>query len=458
MLGWLYRGFERSVRRSPRWLAPRAKHVPAWLMRRVTEAKLVHTLRYVWRRSPAQRERWRQAGIRFVDLRSSKVLRRVPMMRPEDLAERGEEYFCVPREELVHVLTTTGTKGVPKRIYLTADDFERHMRMLGTYLLQLPDATRAMAVFNVDLPTLSAGSVVRAGFERAGIFGILSFTGRPVAHQIQLIRDYDITLVCTMPAYLHRMTVEADEDLRQLGVRFIVIGGQAWSEAFRRLIEDAWGAKALDAYGSMELGCSISAECVRQNGLHIAQPDFWVEIIDPDTDEPCDDGVEGELVVTTLSRRGMPFVRYRTRDMASLLPDAERCACGLQTRRMSRVRGRIDDMLIIGGDANIYADEWDRALLTIPGVTDYQVIVDKDGAMDALTVRVENSDTGNGLKERVMDAILGIRNVEIAMTLTKTAVVAKIEVVPRGALLEGRSKTRRVVDRRDTPTAGRRTT
>ena len=85
MLGWLYRGFERSVRRSPRWLAPRAKHVPAWLMRRVTEAKLVHTLRYVWRRSPAQRERWRQAGIRFADLRSSRVLRRIPMMRPEDL-------------------------------------------------------------------------------------------------------------------------------------------------------------------------------------------------------------------------------------------------------------------------------------------------------------------------------------------------------------------------------------
>ncbi|HUW55060.1 MAG TPA: AMP-binding protein [Planctomycetota bacterium] len=453
MLGWLYRGMERPIRARPRRLAGMLDYVPVWLVRGLARAKLVHMLRYVYRRSPAQRARWNQAGVGLSDIRSPDVLRHMPFTTPEQLAEHPEEYICVPTAELIHVLTTTGTKGVPKKIYFTSGDLERQINMMGSFLGRLPGVRRAMAIFNTDLPTWSAGSVARRGIEAAGIFGILSHSGRDPAEQIDLIREYEIDFLLTMPACLHRITCEAGTELSTLGVRYIQVAGQAWPETFRREIETAWGAKLLDCYGSMEFACAVASECVCQNGLHLAEPDFWVEIVDPDTNEVRPDGEDGEVVLTTLSRRGMPLVRYRTHDVAHLMPRPTRCECGLPVRKMSRVRGRLDDVVIVGGDANVYADEFDRAFLSLPGVTDYQVVIEKDGHRDMIHVRAEADGDRPQLREALVAALLGITYINIAHEKTKTLIVGKVEVVPSGRLSKGRSKTRRIVDKREMPTA-----
>ncbi len=453
MLDWMYLAIGRWSRKHPSRTVKVADRVPHWLVRRVSEAKLVHTLRTVYGRCPAQRERWKGAGVELSDIRSADVLQRIPFMLGADLGEHPEEYVCVPREELLHVMTTTGTKGTPKKIYFTADDFEAQTRMMGTFLRRFPGATRVLAIFNTDLPTWAAGTVARRGVEAAGMFGILSNTGRTVAEQIQLIKEYEIDFILTMPAYLHRMTVEAKEDLRGLGVRYIQIAGQAWPETFRGEIEEAWGAKLIDCYGSTEFGCAIASECAWQDGLHVTEADFWVEIVDPETGEVLPDGEEGEIVLTTLSRRGMPLVRYRTHDLAHLIPYEGRCACGLPIRKMSRIRGRLDDTIIIGGDANVYSDDFDEAFLSLRGITDYQIVIEKDSYKDVMHVKVEGDGTRSGLRDDLLKALLGIPHVKIACETTKTLVVGKIEVVPRGTLSRGRAKSVRIVDMRPTPTA-----
>jgi len=448
VLGWLYQAIERWGRASSARLDAAADYVPLWYVRRLAEAKLIRTLRHVWRNAPAQRRRWQTAGVRLGDLRSSEILPHLPLTEAAQLAENPDDFICVPREQLIHVLTTSGTKGKPKKVYLTADDLDRHLRMIGTHLRRFPGATRTAAIFNTDRPTWAAGPIARAGIEKAGMFGVLSHTGRSVDEQIRLIREYDIDMVITMPAYAHRMTVEADCDLRQLGIRYIHLGGQAWSEAFRRMLEDAWGAKVIDVYGCMECVGGIASECRHQDGLHVTEIDFWVEIVDPATGEVLPNGEEGEIVLTTLSKRGMPLVRYHTHDLARLLPGGERCACGLPLRKMSRVRGRADDTIIIGGDANVFADEFDRAFLSIPGVTDYQLVVEKDSYKDVLNLTVEGDRTDGGLTRALAEALLAIPHVKIAHDTTRTVTLGEMNVVARGTLSADRAKTVRVIDRR----------
>ena len=458
MLDWTVLAFERWCRTNVHRTSRLARLTRPWFIRHVSRAKLVHALRHVWLNCPAQRERWRNAGLRLGDLRSPEVLPRIPFTEPVELAEHPETFCCVPTDQLTHVFTTTGTKGTPKKVYVTEDDFERQVKLIGTFLHEfraVGGGGRALAMFNIDLPTWSAGTVARRGIEEAGLFGLLSPTSHTARQQIALIREYHINILLSMPAYVHRLTLEAADDgvdLTTLGVRIIQVGGQAWSERFRRDIEQAWAAKLIDSYGSMECVCGTASECVEQDGLHVAELEFWVEIVDPDTGEVLPDGTEGEVVLTTLSRRGMPLVRYRTRDLARLLPRGKRCACGLPTRKMSRVRGRLDDTIIIGGDANVFADEWDRAFLSIPGVSDYELTVTKNGYKDVLNLRVEGDVDNPALAERVAEAFYTIPHVKIPLTQTLTAAVGDIEIVPRGALSAGRPKSRRIVDERETPT------
>ena len=451
MLGWAFRGFERWATASVGRMDRVADRTPLSWIRRTSEAKLARTLRWVWDRSCAQRERWARAGVRRRDLNSPEVLPRIPFTAGADLAARPGEFLCVGDDEIVHSMHTSGTRGAVKQIFLTGDDFLHHVRVAATSLRRFPGVRRAAAVFNTEIPAWSAGSVVRRLIEEAGLYGILSGTRLDVREQIRLLAEHRIQLLLSQPGYVHRMALEAPAEMRSLGLRYIFLGGQAWTEEFREAIESVSGARVFDVYGLTECVYGLASECVARNGLHVSEISHWVEVVDPATGAPLGDGREGELVVTTLARRGMPLVRYRTRDFATLLPRGERCACGLPMRRISRVRGRVDDLLIIGGDANIWPDEFDRALLSLPGVTDYQVVVEKDRWLDVLNVTVEGPENSPALRETVLRALLTIPYLKIPVEMTKIVAFGRIEAVPRGTLSAGRTKTPRIVDRRRGP-------
>jgi phenylacetate-CoA ligase len=423
--------------------------VPLWHVRQLARWKLVRTLRWVWKQSPAQRRRWQEAGIGLSDLRSPAVLERLPFTTGDALSARPEDFFCTSPDDFVHVISTSGTTGATKTVYLTQDDFERQMALVGMVLRRLPGARRALVMFSVFEPTWSGAGIARRGLEAAGILALSSGTHQTIAEQVRLIREYRINVLVAIPAYLHRLTLEAGVDLKALGIRYLLMGGQAWTEEFRRDVEAAWGAKMIDIYGSTEGLCGVATECLQQDGLHLAELEYWGEIVDPKTGKTLPDGQDGELVFTTLSRRGMPLVRYRTGDIAHLLPRTKRCPCRLPVRKMSRIRGRVDDMVIIGGGDNIYPDEFDRAVLAVRGVSDYQITLEKDGYRDVVHLAAEAdpgaADLGPALAA-ALEAVKGIRTARAA----GTAQVGTIRVVARGTLSEGRPKSIRIVDKRGT--------
>jgi len=446
---WFYVAVDRYGRPDPKGLAKRLNHVPGWFIRRIAKAKLASVLRHVWRNSPVQREAWQKAGVRYRDLGRPEVMQRIPFCDVQHLTDEPEAYVCVAREELLHVLTTSGTTGHAKKLYFTRDDLIRQTRMLGTNLRRLPGASRAIGMFRVNDPTWSAGAVVRRGIEEAGMFGLLAGNLVTPNEAVKLIRTYGIDVILSSASCVHRLTVEAETDLKALGMRYILLSTQAWSESLRTELEDAWGAKVLDAYGTNECGCGIASECLEQAGLHVSEADFWLEIIDPATGEAVADGEEGELVVTTLSRRGMPLVRYRVGDLTRFLPREKRCKCGLAVRKIARIRGRTDDMLIVGTGLNVFPDEFDEAILGVPGVTDFQLTVERDGFCDVLHLVVETEIGGETLKQTMTEAMRRVKYVKMSMDETKTLRLGAIRNVPRGSLTKDRPKSRRILDQRE---------
>ncbi|HUW55694.1 MAG TPA: AMP-binding protein [Planctomycetota bacterium] len=449
MLGWLYLRIARRGPGTSEGLARACRHIPLWFVRKLARAKLVRTLRHVWTHSPVQRRRWEKAGVHYRDLRSPRVLTRIPFLTGHELAQHPEDCFCVPEEELIHVVGSSGTTGLHKRVYLTHDDFHQQVKMLGTYFRRFPGVKRAAVMLTLDDPTWSAGTIVRRGLEEARIFALLANTSRDLEAQIELLREHHIDLIISTPTYVHRLALESPVPVGELGVKVICVAGLPFTEDYRRRMEDAWGAQVIDSYGGAETACGIGSECVcRDQRMHVAEADYWVEVVDPETGELLPDGEEGELVITTLSRRGMPLVRYRSADIAALVPRGKRCPCGLPLRKMTRVRGRTDHVLNIGTGNNVYPEEVDAAVFSVAGITDYQLVVEKDDYRDVLHLTVESADDVEGLREALTKALMTIDSVKKSCQLTKTVVLGRIETAPVGSLAKGRQKVTRIVDRR----------
>ena len=448
MLGWLYRSIERFARSNTSRLDDRLDLVPRWFVRRLSQAKLLRTLRYVYRNSPTQQRLWRDAGLSLSDLRSPSVLEHIPFTTSDDLARDPKSYCCVPDDQLIHIVSTSGTKNRPKRVYLTAEDFDHQTRTVALNLRRLPGIRAVASIFLFNDPTWSTGAFNRAAIARAGLLGFLSGEHLPPAKQIELIKRYGINCLVSTPSYMSRLTAETNQDLRALGIRYILLGGQPWTEQLRARLHHAWDATVIDTYGCAEAIFGIASECIHQNGLHISEPDFWPEIIDPATGKPLPDGQEGELVFTTLSRLGMPLVRYRTGDLTSLIPLDPPCPCGLGIRRIARIRGRLDDMLIIGAGWNLYPDQIDRAVLSIPGLTDYQLTIEKNGYADVIHLLVEDTSVPTRSREVLCNALMGIDGIKSSCEDTHLLTFGRMESVPLGSLSAGRAKTPRIIDRR----------
>ena len=419
-----------------------------WFVRKVGEAKLRRALAYVWRNAPYQRELWQKEGVTFRDLRSPDALRRLPLLSGDELVRHPERLFCVPREQFTHIIGSSGTTGHHKTIYLTDEDMAWQTRTLGTFYRNFPDVRRAVVWMLLEDESWCSGSITRDGFKQGEIEVTMASTSRSVEDQVALLRENQVDMIMSTPPYVHRIALESDTPVREFGVKYICLAGMPFTEDFRRRMEETWGAKIMDSYGGAETICGIASECRLQNGMHVSETDYWVEIIDPDTGEALPDGEEGEIVFTTLSRWGMPLIRYRSNDIATLIPRGKRCACGIPTRKITRVRGRNDHMLNIGTGDNIFPDELDQAVFSVPGVTDYQLVVEKDAYRDVLNLTVESNEDIARLKQPLTDALMKIDSVWKSVDLTQTVAIGDIRTAPVGSLAGDRPKVRRIVDQR----------
>jgi phenylacetate-CoA ligase len=396
---------------------------------------------------PFYREQFAAAGVRADDLHSLDDLRRLPFTRKADLREHYPfGLLAVPRREVVRLHASSGTKGKPTVVGYSRADIALWAACCARSLA-CAGARAGDVVHNAYGYGLFTGGLgLHYGAELLGAT-VVPASGGNTPRQVLLLQDFGARVLCCTPSYalnIAGVAAQGGIDPRTLAVQIGVFGAEPWTAGMRRRIEETFALTALDIYGLSEvLGPGVSMECHEgRNGLHIWEDHFLPEIVDPTTGEPLPDGMPGELVLTTLTKEAMPVIRYRTGDLTMLM--AEPCPCGRTHRRMARVSGRTDDMLIVRG-VNVFPSEIERMLLEVPELAPhYRIVLERRASLDSLEVEVEVAEDAPGDEARRealrafianrLDAALGISTV--------------VTLQPPGTLPRSEGKAQRVVDRR----------
>ena len=338
------------------------------------------------------RERLALARVEDSQIRSRDDLRRLPFTTKSDLRDHYPTgLFAVPREQVVRIHASSGTRGKPTVVGYTRGDLATWAEVMARCLVQGGAQPGTVLHIAYGYGLFTGGLGFHMGGELIGC-QVIPMSGGNTPRQILMMRDLGSQMLACTPSYaLNIAGALADQDvpLSELRLTLGMFGAEPWTESMRRTIERSLGITALDIYGLSEIiGPGVSAECPEgRNGLHIQEDHFLPEIVDPITGEPLPDGEEGELVFTSLTKEALPVLRFRTGDISSL--DHSSCACGRTSVRMARIKGRYDDMLIVRG-VNLYPSEIERVLLEVPELAPhYQIVLRRERALDELEVRVE---------------------------------------------------------------------
>jgi phenylacetate-CoA ligase len=354
--------------------------------------RLKQTVARAYAGVPHVRQKLDAAGVRPDRIQTLADIVRLPFTVKTDLRDNYPfGLFAVPRTELLRLHASSGTTGKPTVVGYTRADLDLWSDLMARSIACM--GGRPGDVFHnaYGYGLFTGGLGFHYGAERLGL-STVPVSGGATERQVMLMQDFGAHVLGATPSYALNIAEVAEGmgvDLRALPLRCGCFGAEPWSEAMRRDLEARFGIKALDTYGLSEIiGPGVASECYEeQRGLHIWEDHFLCEVIDPETAEPLPPGESGELVLTTLTKEALPMLRYRTRDITRLIE--EPCACGRTHRRMMRVTGRSDDMLIIRG-INVYPSQVEAFLVGFPGLAPhYQLVLTREGPMDTMTVEVE---------------------------------------------------------------------
>lgn len=383
------------------------------------------------------RRKFDDAGFDPRSVKTLSDLASVPFTVKDDLRDAYPYgMFAVPLRDIVRVHSSSGTTGQVSVVGYTKGDIDRWADLMARTFACAGATDDDVIQVTYGYGLFTGGLGAHYGSERLGALTI-PVSGGNTKRQVQILKDFGVTVLACTPSYALLIAETAREmgiDLRDLPVRIGVFGAEPWSESMRAQIEGELGVRAQDIYGLSEvLGPGVAAECTHQGGLHVFEDHFIIEIIDPQTLQPVPDGEMGEVVFTTLTKEGIPVVRYRTRDISRIIPEV--CECGRTFRKMERVTGRSDDMLIIRG-VNVYPNQIEQVLVAVPQVAPhYQVVLTKRGSMDHVEVHVEVAPEFafdevrelEGLQRQVKAAIESALAVSIAVKLVEPKSIARSE-------------------------------
>jgi phenylacetate-CoA ligase len=371
-----------------------AETMPRPALEKLQLRRLRAMLKDAYDNVPLHRGRLDAAGLRPGDLRSLADLRRLPFTVKSDLRDHYPfGLFARPRKHLARLHASSGTTGKPTVVGYTKGDIAIWASLMARSLACAGVRPGDVVHNAYGYGLFTGGLGAHYGAERLGAT-VVPMSGGATERQVLLIRDFGARVLCATPSYALNIAEVAEregKDLSSSTLEIGIFGAEPWSEAMRREIEARLGLKAVDIYGLSEImGPGVAVECEAQDGLHGWEDHFLFEVIDPETGRPVRrDGDAGELVITTLTKRALPMIRYRTRDITRLA--RERCACGRSHLRIKRITGRNDDMLIIRG-VNVYPSQVESVLLGLQGIAPhYQLVVERRGNMDELTIEVETT-------------------------------------------------------------------
>ena len=407
--------------------------------------RLQQTVSRLAARVPFYQQKFAELGVGPEDIRRLEDVRRLPFTTAADLrAIYPSGLLAVEADEPVRLHTSSGTTGKPKAIFFSRNDVNTAADMIARSLVAA-GITRADVFHNMmSYGLFTGGLVMHYGAERVGCLVIPAGPGTS-ERQLMLMQDFGTTAVHILPSYalyfanyLEQKGIDPRKDLK---LRKAFVGAEPHTEQTRKRIEEAFGVDVYNSYGLTEMnGPGVAFECEQKAGMHLWEDCFLLEIIDPATGEPLPDGQRGELVLTTLKREAMPILRYRTRDITSVI--AEPCPCGRTHRRIHRITGRSDDMLIIRG-VNIFPQQIEQVLMSMPQVgRNYLIIVE---GLDDLTVKVELSDRGF---DGQVEHLAALQNQLVEKLKAEIWVRPKVDLVPPGSLPVAEGKAKRVLDKR----------
>ena len=398
--------------------------------------------------SPFYQQKFQELGITPDDIKTLDDVTKLPFTSKEDLRENYPfGLACVPMKDCVRLHSSSGTTGNPTVVLHSQKDLEEWANAVARCLWMVGSRPEDVFQNSAGYGMFTAGLGFQYGAEKVGMLTVPAAAGNTI-RQIKFIKDFGTTVLHAIPSYASRiyevMKDEGVDPRKDTNLRVLCIGAEPHSEEQRQRIEENLGVKAYNSYGISEMmGPGVAFECQEQNGLHIWEDYFIVEIIDPVTLKPVPDGELGELVLTTINREAMPLLRYRTRDLTRILPGD--CPCGRHHKRLARLQGRSDDMMILKG-VNIFPIQIEKILLGFKELnTDYLITLETVDSNDIMTIEVELNqmftDDYNRLKALEREITRQLKD-EILIT-------PRVKLVPKGSLtVSDEKKAVRVKDLR----------
>ncbi|QXM25033.1 phenylacetate--CoA ligase [Elioraea tepida] len=405
--------------------------------------RLRWSVRHAYENVPTYRARFDAAGVHPDDLRTLEDLARFPFTTKDDLrAAYPFGLFAVPRERIARIHASSGTTGKPTIVGYTSRDLETWAEVVARSIRAAGGRPGMIVHVAYGYGLFTGGLGAHYGAERLGCT-VVPVSGGMTERQVTLIEDLRPDIIMVTPSYMLAILDEFRRqglDPRASSLAIGIFGAEPWTNAMRAEIEEAFDMHAVDIYGLSEIiGPGVANECVEtKDGLHLWEDHFYPEIIDPETGRVLADGERGELVLTTLTKEAMPVIRYRTRDLTRLLPGTARTM-----RRIEKITGRSDDMIILRG-VNVFPSQVEEQILRVGGLAPhYQLVLTRDGRLDAMTVRVEAEPGVAGAEQRAALAQELAQHVKGVI-----GVSVGVEVVDPGAIERSTGKARRVVDLR----------
>ena len=422
--------------------------IPEKKLKDIQLERLKKVVQYAYERVPYYRKKFEEAGIKPEDIKTLEDIKYIPFISKADLREVYPfGMFAVPLSEIVEIHSSSGTTGKPVVMGYTREDIEVWKEVMARSLTMIGVTKEDIIQIAYGYGVFTGGLGFHYGALTIGATIVPSSAGN-TRRQIELMRDFGTTVLACTPSYaLYLAEYAKDEmgiDPRTLKLKAGSFGAEMWTEEMRREIEKRFGIKAYNIYGLTEIiGPGVAHECEAQEGLHIWEDHFLPEIIDPETGEPLPEGERGELVLTTLTKKGVPMIRFRTRDITAFI--SGKCSCGRTSRRIERIRGRTDDMIKVRG-VMIFPYQIEKAILEVQGVEPhYQIILTRPHYLDEIEIQVEMS------KEIFSDEVRKIEELKkrLEKRIEETiGVRVKVTLVESKSLPRSEGKAKRVIDKR----------
>lgn len=412
----------------------------------IQSARLIKMVDNAYKNVPFYKKKLDEAGIKPQDIKSIKDIIKLPFTVKTDLRDNYPfGMFAVPQGELVRIHASSGTTGKQTVVGYTKGDIDIWAECAARSIVGAGGTKHDIIHVSYGYGLFTGGLGMHYGAEHLGATALPVSSGN-TKRQVQLLQDFGSDIICCTPSYamfIGETIRDMGIDPKSLKLRAGILGAEPWTDNMRKEIEKLLDIKAYDIYGLSEIaGPGVSFDCEEQSGMHINEDYFYPEIIDPDTLEPLPEGEYGELVFTCIGKQALPLIRYRTRDICALIK--EKCACGRTTVRMTKPRGRSDDMLIIRG-VNVFPSQVEHVLLELGMPPNYFIIVDRKNNLDTMVVQVEMnssmfSDTVAGLestKKKIEGALQSTLNIH-----------ANVKLMEPGSLPRSEGKAKRVSDLR----------